>query len=139
MDARITIQPAADADLPFLVARRRHVSEAAMRACVAEGRVIVARLDEAIVGWLRFGYFWDAVPFMHMLFVEPQHRGRGVGRALVSDWEQRMRQRGCEQAMTSTQADEAAQHFYRKLGYRDIGGFTLPGEPLEIVMHKAIL
>ena len=32
--------------------------------------------------------------------------------------------------MTSTQVDEEAQHFYRKLGYKDAGGFVvdIPGE-----------
>ncbi|NLV92595.1 MAG: GNAT family N-acetyltransferase, partial [Firmicutes bacterium] len=41
--------------------------------------------------------------------------------------------------MTSTQADEEGQHFYRKLGYRDIGGFVLPGEPLELIMIKELV
>ena len=40
--------------------------------------------------------------------------------------------------MTSTQADEAAQHFYRHLGYADIGGFLLPGEAYELLLYKAL-
>ena len=44
--------------------------------------------------------------------------------------------------MTSTQVDEDAQHFYRKLEYKDSGGFIvdIPGyeQPMEIIMIKAI-
>lgn len=42
--------------------------------------------------------------------------------------------------MTSTQVDEDAQHFYRKLGYKDCGGLTIdiPGyeQPMEMFMNK---
>lgn len=45
--------------------------------------------------------------------------------------------------LTSTQVDEDAQHFYRKLGYRDCGGFVIdvPGyeQPMELFLSKAIL
>ena len=44
--------------------------------------------------------------------------------------------------MTSTQVDEDAQHFYRKLGYKDAGGFVVdvPGyeQPMEMIMIKAV-
>ena len=51
-----------------------------------------------------------------------------------------MRAAGCGMVMTSTQVDESAQHFYRKLGYRDAGGFVvdIPGceQPMELIMVK---
>ena len=38
--------------------------------------------------------------------------------------------------------DEEAQHFYRKLGYKDCGGFVVdvPGyeQPMEMIMIKAV-
>ncbi len=40
--------------------------------------------------------------------------------------------------MTSSLANELAQHFYRKNGYQDIGGFVLPEEPLEIIFYKSL-
>ena len=44
--------------------------------------------------------------------------------------------------MTSTQVDEDAQHFYRKLGYKDCGGFVIdvPGyeQPMEMIMIKEV-
>ncbi len=44
--------------------------------------------------------------------------------------------------MTSTQVDEDAQHFYRKLGYQDSGGLiiNIPGyeQPMEMFLIKKI-
>ena len=44
--------------------------------------------------------------------------------------------------ITSTQVDEDAQHFYRKLGFKDCGGFIIdvPGyeQPMEMIMIKAV-
>jgi hypothetical protein len=46
--------------------------------------------------------------------------------------------KGFKIVMTSTLANEEAQHFYRKNGYKDIGGFVLPDEPLELLFIKEI-
>ena len=44
--------------------------------------------------------------------------------------------------LTSAQADEEAQCFYRKLGYKDCGGLVMdiPGyeQPMELFFIKAI-
>jgi ribosomal protein S18 acetylase RimI-like enzyme len=49
-----------------------------------------------------------------------------------------MKWKGYKNVMTSTQSDEEAQHFYRKLGYTEIGGFKYLGDPLEIIFYKDI-
>lgn len=40
--------------------------------------------------------------------------------------------------MTSSMSDESAQHFFRKLGYRDAGALLLPDETLEILFLKTL-
>ena len=40
--------------------------------------------------------------------------------------------------MVSTQANEYAQHFYDKIGYKAIGGFMLPKEEYEVLMVKTL-
>ena len=65
----------------------------------------------------------------------------GYGKLLMEHWEQAMKSQGYGMLMTSTQVDEEAQHFYRKLGYKDCGGFVVdvPGyeQPMEMIMIKA--
>ncbi|GAB4515165.1 MAG: GNAT family N-acetyltransferase [Anaerolineae bacterium] len=125
-------------DRAYLETRYRHISAAMFARKFAVGEYMVIRREEQPFGWLRWGYFWDSIPFMNMLHIEDAYRQRGYGRQLVLAWEAAMHANGHDQVMTSTQADETAQHFYRKLGYKDQGALLLPGEPLEIILLKRI-
>ena len=50
---------------------------------------------------------------------------RELGRAMMERWEADMKSLGYGMLLLSTQSDEDAQHFYRKLGYHDCGGLIL--------------
>lgn len=53
-----------------------------------------------------------------------------------------MKLQGYGMLLTSTQVDEEAQHFYRKLGYKDCGGFIIGipeyKQPMEMFFIKGI-
>lgn len=132
------IRLATDDDLEFLARHDDHVPREVMRRKIASSEVYVALEDGAVVGWLRYGFFWDLVPFMNMLYIIEPYRRKGFGRQLVERWEHDMRERGFEHVLTSTQSDEAGQHFYRRLGYVDSGVLLLPGDPAELILRKDI-
>jgi GNAT superfamily N-acetyltransferase len=127
-------------DVDLLSTRDPHVSADELVAVVDRGRVLLL-VDEMApepLGWLRWGLFWDQVPFMNLLHVLESHRGLGLGRLLVEEWESRCRDAGYGLVLTSTMSDEQAQHFYRHLGYRDSGALELPGEAPEILLRKPL-
>ena len=134
----VDIAPATDADYAQLVGLDHHATPEIIEQKIAQGEILVARQGDVVIGWLRYGYFWDTIPFMNMLVVQEPYRGQGIGTRLVTAWEQAMRARGATEALTSTQANERGQFLYRKLGYHDCGALLLPGEPLELVMRKAL-
>ena len=103
-----------------------------------QGRVLAAWDGQVLAGWLRYGWFWDNIPFLNLLFVQKEYRGQGWGKRLLRRWEEEMKQQGFSVLLTSTQAREQSQHFYRHLGYRDVGGFLLPPEPYELILAKTI-
>ena len=137
MDTIIRI--AVPADLPFLVEHDRHITPAEMDNSLHLDRVLLMETASGEpIGWLRWNLFWDNTPFMNMLYLLEDYRMQGYGRALTRHWEQLLREKGYSSAMTSTQANEGAQHFYRHLGYSDIGGFLQPGEAYELILFKAL-
>lgn len=125
-------------DAGALLAHDRHITRARLERKIADRQILVLLDGENFAGWLRWGLFWDEHPFMNLLYLLEPYRGKGLGRALVTDWERRMKAEGHEVVMTSTQANECAQFFYRHMGYADVGGFALPGDPLELILQKAL-
>lgn len=132
------IRLATDGDLPFLSEHDHHVSLSELDSAIRLGRVLLLESAQGTpIGWLRWNLFWDNTPFMNLLYLLEDYRLKGYGRMLVNHWEALMREQGHTAVMTSTQANEGAQHFYRHLGYEDVGGFLLPGESYELILHKA--
>ena len=137
MDTIIRIATAAD--LSFLAEHDHHITLAELDNAIRLGRVLLLETAEGKpVGWLRWNLFWDNTPFMDLLYLLEDYRMQGYGRALTRHWELLLREKGYTSAMTSTQANEGSQHFYRHLGYEDVGGFLLPGESYELILHKTL-
>lgn len=120
----------------------RHLSEAGFEEKVKNKQGYVLLNEGRIVGVLRYNLFWDNTPFCTLLFIDEKHREQGLGRLLMDRWESDMKSQDYGMLMTSTQVDEESQHFYRKLGYKDCGGFVVdvPGyeQPMEMIMIKAV-
>jgi GNAT superfamily N-acetyltransferase len=137
-------------DYDYLAAHDHHVSPEVMRQKIERGEVImlytstktseVSETSEVLtpIGWLRFNFFWDEIPFMNLIYIDDAFRGQGHGTRLIRFWEVAMRQRGHTQVLTSSLANERAQHLYRRLGYQDCGGLLMPGEAVEIIFYKRI-
>jgi len=134
----VTTRLAITSDLVFVAEVDRHVSADVLSDVVSAGRVMLAEVDGLPVGFLRWGLFWDQVPFMNLLWVLPDWRGRGVGTALIEAWEKSQRGAGHSMVLTSTVSAEPAQHLYRRLGYVDSGALLLPDEPAELLFRKAL-
>lgn len=138
----ISINYVTEADREFWFRLDAHLPESEFAKKVREKQGYVLFDDGIPKGILRYNLFWDNTPFCNMLYVDRPAQKLGYGRMLMEFWEDDMRKQNYRMVMTSTQVDESAQHFYRKLGYRDCGGFIIdiPGfeQPMELVMSKAI-
>lgn len=132
------IRLAEEKDLTFLSENDRHVKREELTEILRRKRITIAQEDDRPIGWLRWGLFWDAIPFMNMLYVLEGFRGKGTGRLLVEDWENRMRIAGYDNVMTSTLSDEQAQHFYRKLHFTDCGVLLMQGEAAELIFCRKL-
>ena len=129
-------------DKEFWYSLDKHLPETEFENKVYTKRGYVLSLNNNPVGLLRYNLFWDSVPFCTMIFIDCQYQGKGYGKQLIQYWENDMKRRGYEMLLTSTQVDEKAQHFYRKLGYKDCGGFVIDipqyAQPMEMFFIKSI-
>ena len=125
----IEIRYAEIEDSDFWYGLDKHLPKLEFEKKVRDKQAYILLEDGVKVGLLRYNLFWDNTPFCTMLFVDWSKQKRGYGRELMKHWENDMKKQGYGMLMTSTQVDEEAQHFYRKLGYKDCGGvtFDIPG------------
>jgi len=129
-------------DREFWFRLDRHLPEEEFEKKVRDKMGYILQEDSVPVALLRYNLFWDNTPFCTLLFVDWQYQRKGYGRQIMEFWERDMKSRGYGMIMTSTQTDEEAQHFYRKLGYQDAGGLVIniPGyeQPMEMFFLKVV-
>ena len=126
-------------DKPFWFTLDKHLSESEFALKVRDKRGYIISSGDTPIGVMRYNLFWDNIPFLTLIeLAESTHR-KGFGTQAMLYWETEMRTLGYKVVMTSTRVDEQAQHFYRKLGYRDSGSILLTGTPLEQPLEMFML
>jgi len=127
---------ASDADIAFLNQLAPVSDLRVLRAQIREGRLLVIEDSGEAAGFIKFYVLWETLPFIEVIVVHEDLRGRGIGRSAVRFWEREMAKRAHSRAVISTQANESAQGFWRRIGYRDCGYLELPGKPAELFMFR---
>lgn len=138
----IEIRYVREEDKAFWYQLDRHLPDGEFSRKVRDRQGYILLVDGLPAGLLRYNLFWDNTPFCTLLFIEKDHQKKGLGSRLMAHWERDMKAQGYGMLLTSTQVDEEAQHFYRKLGYRDCGGFVIDlppfAQPMELFLLKGI-
>jgi len=163
-ETRFQIRPAVDGDLPLILALIRELAEyerlshqvvateASLRATLFGERPFAEVLIGEVVGAdgtetspvpVGFALFFHnystflARPGLYLedVYVRPEHRGRGYGRALLVRLGEIARERGCGRMEWAVlDWNRPAIDFYRKLGAEPMDEWTvfrLTGETLE--------
>jgi len=130
------IRYATEEDKPFWFTLDQHLSEKEFNTKVRNSQGYIISVNNQPIGILRYNLFWDNTPFVTLIKLQEAYHGKGFGSQVMNHWENEMQELGYKLVMTSTQSDEQAQHFYRKLGYVDSGCLLLNGEPAEIFFVK---
>lgn len=91
--------------------------------------------DGVSVGVIEYKDFWKGMPYLSLIRLLPEYRRKGIGREAMHIFEVEMKRAGNKAILLSTQVDEEAQHFYRKLGYKECGSLILENTPFDQPME----
>ena len=111
---------------------------------IRDKRCYVIQFENKPIGYMRYNLIFDFIPFVTCFYITDPYKGKGFGKQAMMNWENDMRSLGFKMVMVSTEVGDGAQHFYRKLGYKDMGSIVIGGilpydqETLEMFMGKAL-
>ena len=125
-------------DKSFWLTLDKNFSEKQFELKIRDKQGYVISDDDKPMGVMRYNLMWDYIPFLTLIHLAGDYHGKGFGKQAMLYWENEMRELGCDMVMTSTQVDEQAQFFYRKLGYVDKGGVFFDDQPQEMFMIKIL-
>lgn len=118
-------------DKDFVMNINSHINEISYNNLVYTKSGYVLWEDDNPIGFMTHCMLWNQLPFLNLIYVKESYRNRGFGSQAMKFWEDDMRKQGYQMVLISTQADESAQNFYRKLGYMDCGALLFTNTPIE--------
>lgn len=136
------IRVVTDQDKEFVMGIDKHVDEIGYlnRVYTRSGYVIWENSKR--IGIISHCILWGNLPFLNFICIKEEYQRRGFGTQAIISWEIEMKKQGYQMTLVSTQADEGAQHLYRKLGYIDCGGLVLNhtpfDQPMELFFRKVL-
>lgn len=112
------------------------------RALTENAAILVARVGEEIAGfiWYTPRGAWDRSGYIRLIGVAPRFQGRKIGEQLMAAAEAHMSASVGDIFLLVTDSNTAAQRFYHRLGYRQVGaipGYIQPGIT-ELIFHKKL-
>jgi RimJ/RimL family protein N-acetyltransferase len=137
--AMCEIRYVTEADREFWFTLDTELSEGEFALKIRDKRGYIICDDNKTIGIMRYNLLYDTIPFLTLIYIAKYAQNKGFGRQAVSFWETEMHSLGHKMVMTSTQVDEKAQHFYRKLGYVDKGALFLDNTPFEQAQELFLL
>ena len=121
MTEEMMVRFATLADLEF-VAQDHYIPTEVVRRKIEQQEVIVAERQGSPIGYARLDYLWSTVPYIALIWVLPQHRRQGAGKAMLRYLEDYLRDKGQEQLFSSSQVNEPApQAWHRHVGFEECG------------------
>lgn len=150
----LIIRPLLAADIPplaqFMAAtplwQRHGVSTASAAQRLQAGLESAATVDVAEVEGAAVGFIWYATRgvfmrsgYISLIGVAESSRGQGVGQALMAHAEQAMFAEVNDIFLLVSDFNEAAQHFYQRMGYTQVGAipdYLTPGVSELLFMKR---
>jgi len=129
-------------DKPYFCNEYENLPENEFISKIRDKRCYILNYENRKIGFMRYNLIFDFIPFLTCMSIDEHFQNKGFGTKAMHYWENEMQSLGFKMIMVSTQANENSQHFYRKLGYKDMGSIVMDippyEQPLEMFLGKAL-
>jgi N-acetylglutamate synthase-like GNAT family acetyltransferase len=109
-------------DLEVISSGDPSVSKQIIQWKLQNNEIVMAEEDHDLVGYLRLEYLWSKYPYIGLIIVRPECRGKGIGRSLLEFLEEHIRSQGIKVLYSSSQVNEAEpQKWHKYMGFKECG------------------
>jgi predicted GNAT superfamily acetyltransferase len=108
---------------------------------IDQGEVFILTLADRPMGYLMLDYFWSAIPYISLIWIQKEYRKKGHSRRLLNYVEVHLSQAGHAWLYSSSQADEPEpQAWHLHVGFKQCGVINgiNAGDIDEIFFRKSL-
>lgn len=109
-------------DLKSCVELDLHKNIDTIKNKISMKEVIVAEVNNEVIGCLKIEYIWTHLPFISYIVIKKEFRSSGVGKSMLSFLEKYLKDNGQTILLSSTMADAVnPQKWHLKMGFAECG------------------
>jgi len=84
--------------------------------------IILAERCGEVIGYLMLEYIWSKLPYISLIFLKPEFRGKGIGSLMLEYLIEYLQLNGFKNLLSSSQVNEnEPQMWHRKKGFVECG------------------
>ncbi|WP_207910928.1 GNAT family N-acetyltransferase [Paenibacillus albiflavus] len=109
-------------DLEDVINGDQSVADHILKWKLENQEIILAEENKELVGYLRLEYLWSKYPYIGLIIVNPEYRGRGIGKRMLEYSQDYLTSKGLKSLYSSSQVNESEpQKWHRKMGFEECG------------------
>ena len=109
-------------DLDSCVELDLHKNTDIIKNKITMNEVIVAEVNNEVIGCLKIEYIWTHLPFISYIVIRKDFRSSGIGKSMLSFLEKHLREDGQSTLLSSTMTDAVnPQKWHLKMGFIECG------------------
>lgn len=89
---------------------------------IQQRQIVLAKMEDRLVGYIRLDPIWNKIPYIGLIWVDPDLRGQGLGKTVLGWLIEELKQTGHTELYSSSQTDEEQpQKWHRSAGFLEAG------------------
>ena len=109
-------------DLESCVELDLHKNIDTIKNKISMNEVIVAEVNNEVIGCLKIEYIWTHLPFISYIVIRKEFRSSGVGKSMLTFLEQYLKENRQSTLLSSTMTDAVnPQNWHLKMGFIECG------------------
>ncbi|MBB6638298.1 GNAT family N-acetyltransferase [Cohnella thailandensis] len=118
----ITIRFGNSGDSNDVLIGDQHIPKHILSWKLQNQEIVLAKDDEDLIGYLRVEFLWSKFPYIGLIMVHPDYRGKGLGKGMLQYVEEHLKSKGLRKIYSSSQVNESPpQEWHRKMGFKECG------------------